>query len=483
MRSSDVLTAVVRRMNLTTDPEFRSERPPVMENLRSALLRGPADGGAAASTDRSPETRRENYTTALLRSRLWVHRIGQSTIIEISAASSAPGKSALIANNVADEYISQNVRRNSEAALQASQWLAQRVTELKEAVLNAERDVVMFQSSGDPASQFRLVELKSVAETTRRLYETYLQRWSEAKQRISYPVSDASFVSRASAPLAKSQPKTLLLLGFSAMLGLSFGVVVAIVRRVGNRLVTSASRISTEADTPCIGEIAKADLVKTRRGAYSADLLRPESIGLAGRASFDRDLRDLGAMLAGLRRNRKANLFGLVGTEAWVGTTTLAYNLARFASAAGSKTLLVDASSTNPTLSRIFCPRPSVGLMEVLNDPVAYGEFVGRIDKRLTVLAVGAVHDVTPGERIGSERIAFNLADLRDRFDLILVDLPSMADSSDAKSIAPYLDGTLVVVRHGKSTFDGLAESVNVLRYIGANVVGVVLNGSPHRKR
>ena len=183
-----------------------------------------------------------------------------------------------------------------------------------------------------------------------------------------------------------------------------------------------------------------------------------------------------------MRRNGKVSLIGLVAAESKAGATTLAFNLARLASGSGSKTLLIDASATNPVLSQAFGEGETIGLMEILNDPRAYVDFISRADKRLTILPIGTFRDVTPGERIGSERIAFNFSDLKDRFDLILIDLPAVSDSSDAKSIAPYLDGTLIVVRHGKSSFDTLAASVNALREVGGEILGVVLNGSPRRK-
>ncbi|WP_426230658.1 GumC family protein [Pararhizobium sp. DWP3-4] len=483
MKSGGVLTAVVENMNLSSDAEFQLDHLPIADTVRSMLSDPAKRSETPGTTETSPEDAQANYTIATLRSRLWIRRVGQSTVIEISAASSDPRKAALIANAVSEQYIAQNVKMKSQAAFQSSEWLAQRVADLQEAVFSADRAVMKFQSSGDPGSQFKLTELKSVAETQHRLYETYLQSWSEAKQRISYPVSDATFVSRATIPVAKSQPKSMLLVAFALILGLGAGVVVAIARHFGNRLITSAHRITTEIGVPCIGEVAQANRGRAKRMASPAELLQTGEAGKPGtREWFDRDMRDLRATLGGLRRSRKANLIGLVGTEAKAGATTVAYNLARLAAASGSKTLLIDASATNPTLSQTFGEGRAVGLMDVLNDSRTYTDFVSRIDRRFTILPIGTFREVTPGERIGSERIAFSFADLKERFDLILIDLPSMPGSSDAKSIAPYLDGSLIVALYGRSSFDTLAQIVDALRDVGADILGVVLNGSPQRK-
>lgn len=485
MKSGDVLQAVVKSLNLKSDPEFKPAHLPIADMLRSLFSIGQNGEVVGQQTARSPDERLENYTIATLRSRLWIRRVGQSTVIEISAASSDPRKSALIANAVAEHYIAQNVRMKSQSALQSSEWLAQRVADLREAVFAADRAVVRFQSSGDTTSQFKLTELKSVSATYRRLYETYLQSWSEAKQRISYPVSDAMFVSRATVPVAKSQPRSILLLTFAFVLGVSFGIVVAIVRHFANRVITSVDRIAVETNAQCIGEVSQANRTRPEQTDGTTGLLRFDGPGRkpGTQESFGRDLRDLKATIGSLRRNRNANLIGLVGAETKVGATTLAYNLALLASASGSKTLLIDACATNPTLSRACGGEKAAGLMEVLDDPRAYADFMSQVEKCLTILPIGSFRDVTPGERIGSERIAFDFADMKERFDLILVDLPSVRESADAKSIAPYLDGAIVVARYGKSSFDTLVAAVGALREAGTEILGIVLNAIPQRKK
>jgi capsular exopolysaccharide synthesis family protein len=372
----------------------------------------------------------------------------------------------------------------SQSAQQASEWLEQRVASLRNDVFAADRAVAQFQSSGNPLDQFKLSELKSAADTYRKLYETYLTNWTEAKQKISYPVSDATFVSRAAVPVSKSQPKSTLLMVFALVLGASTGLVVAIIRHFARQVITSTDRITYETALPCIGAVALA-ASSPRQSGPALSLPRVQGLGQKDgiwNRGFNRDLRELKATITGMRRSKKANLIGVVGVNSKAGATTLAYNLAILASSSGSKTLLIDASAANPTLSRTFTAEQSIGLMEMLDDRQTYIDFMSRVEKRLTILPVGAFHDVTPGERIGSERIAFSFADLKDRFDLVLVDLPSMPGSADAKAVAPHLDGSIIVVRAGQTPFDALDHVVGALREVNAEILGVVLNATPSRK-
>ncbi len=485
IKSGEVLRGVVTDLKLASNPEFAAGGFSIGEALHSLLAMlsssKSGDGQAAVSEDAA-----ENELVVELRRQLWVRRVGQSTVMEVSAGSTDPQMAAAIANSVAQHFISHDIATRSQSAQRSSDWLAERVAHLKADVLVADRAATQFQAAGDPGDKFKLAELKSAADTARRLYETYLLNLSDARQRITYPVSDAELVSQAVAPASKSQPRSGLLMLFAVLLGTGVGIVIATIRHFGNRVVTSADRIGVETELACIGQVSVAKGARAKED----EALKKEKPALERtdrnigdpKQKFSRDLRDLNATISGLRRNRKARLIGFVGAEPGAGATTMAYNVALLASASGSKTLLVDAAAANPTLSQMFVKEGSIGLMEVLNSSRAYADFIAGCDKRLTILPVGSFNGVTPGERIASERISFNLADLKEHFDLILVDLPSMPDSADARAIAPHLDGSIVVVRHGKTSFDALSYVADALRDVGAMVFGVVLNAIPTPK-
>lgn len=485
IKSGEVLRGVVTELNLATDPEFASSGFSIGGTVHSLL----AIFGKGGDTGPLSDDAALNQLVEVLKRQLWVRRVGQSTVMEVSAGSVEPHKAAAIANSVAQHYIDHDVVTRSESAERTSDWLAQRVAQLKEDVLKADRAAVQFQSSGDGTDKFKLAELKSAADTARKLYETYLLNLSDARQRVTYPVSDAELVSQAVAPTSKSQPRSGLLLLFAFVLGTGVGIVVATIRHFGNRTVTSPERVVAETDLPCIGQVSIANGApmkakgKDKKSSEAAALERTERQAGDPTQKFSRDLRDLSATISGFRRNRKVRVIGFVGAEAGAGATTMAYNVALLASSSGSKTLLIDAAAANPTLSRMFVKDATIGLMELLNNARVYADFVAGIDRRLTILPVGKFNGVTPGERIASERISFNLSDLKEHFDLVLVDLPSMPESADAKAIAPHLDGSIVVVRHGKTSIDALSNVTDALRDVGAMVLGVVLNAIPSPKR
>ncbi len=477
IKSSNFLQHVVEKLGLASD-EARPESFSISGTLHSLVSFIRRD---EPPSDEELRAARVNNIVSKLRSRLWVRRIGQSTIVEIAVAAEDPKAAAAIVNAIAEQYVEHNVTLKSLVARASSQWLQERVDELKKDVIAANSAVSQFRASGDPGDQYKLAELKSVAETSRKLYETYLLNWTDAKQKISYPVSDATVVSRAETPVSKSQPKNTIIIVFALVLGTGVGIVTAIVRDFLNGTVTDADQITRETATRCLGTVARANCDKPDR------VERVPRVAGLGRVSdyqdqcFNQDLRELKAVVTGLCRVRKAKLIGIVGAGSQAGATTIAYNLAVLASTSGSRVLLIDASSTNPTLSKSFARDKTTGLMEILNSAHAYFDFVSKIDKRFTLLPIGAFGAVTPGERIGSERIAFSFADLKERFDLTLIDLPAIPDSADAKVIAPLLDGTIVVARYGETSLKMLGEMLDTLTDVNVEILGIVLNATPTR--
>ncbi len=59
---------------------------------------------------------------------------------------------------------------------------------------------------------------------------------------------------------------------------------------------------------------------------------------------------------------------------------------------------------------------------------------------------------------------------------VVLMDLPPLSDTANAKALAVYADAVVLVVVAKQTTLDALKQSANSLKSAGANVIGVVIN-------
>jgi capsular exopolysaccharide synthesis family protein len=99
----------------------------------------------------------------------------------------------------------------------------------------------------------------------------------------------------------------------------------------------------------------------------------------------------------------------------------------------------------------------------------------------LSVIPSGPVPP-NPSELLGSTRMKELMQILNERFDIILWDSPPLMTVTDGIILSRILDGTIIVVRAGKTTYDILMRGLSSLRGrraddLGSRVLGVVING------
>ena len=68
------------------------------------------------------------------------------------------------------------------------------------------------------------------------------------------------------------------------------------------------------------------------------------------------------------------------------------------------------------------------------------------------------------------------LADLREKYDHIVIDTPPSLSVTDAVVLSPRADAVVLVIRSGQTTKQALRRSRDILTQVNAKVVGVLLN-------
>lgn len=473
--SSDVLAATASALDLASDPDF-ADQPSSKEIAREwlmGLLSGRAEPGSEAGETqpgaRTEEQKRIDRIIMRLRGMVTLRRSGRSTILQISAAASSPDKAAKIANAVAQEYIRKNIQMNAQAAQQYSQWLEKFVLEQQRELSEAANALTTFRAN--PRDQFKLAELRSAADARRALFESTLTRYTEAKQRISYPVSDATIVSAATPPLSKERPRSSLILGFSIAVGTGAGLMLAMIRHVGDRRIIRARQLIQATSV-------KSVTVLGRRSAASSPAANASNGAVALR-TLD-GMGELAAVVAGLRR-RQRTVIGIVAVNPGAGASTTARDLAFLTAVSGSQTLLIDAAAPKSSLSAAMAPQATIGLVDVLDDVGLMEKAVISLVPTLQFLPLGKVGRVTPAIRIGSGRTQWSFDALKKKYDTILVDLPAFSASPDANAIVPELDGVLVVTAYGRTSVDDAVRAIDSTRNVDGEILGAVINNAPAR--
>ncbi|RFB89988.1 sugar transporter [Rhizobium leguminosarum bv. trifolii] len=485
-RSSDVIGGTVRALDLDRDPDFVDWKPSLLDKAKDWLLgmsaqvdTGQETAGMRTETPARPRTEEErlhDLAIATLQSMMDIRRIGSSTIIEISAASSTPQKAVAIADTLARQYIQKNIAMKADASRQYSDWLEKFIREQQRGLADASSALNTFNSN--PRDQFKLAELQSATDARRTLYESTLTQLTEAKQRITYPVSDATIVSRATLPLSKARPRSTLIIIFAGAVGLGVGLALAMIRHASDRRIVRPQQITDAGGVSIVTLLARSN--QDRNGHTARFLAAGTGSGETTAYPVLPGMAELSATIVGLRRKRRVAI-GIVAVDPGSGASTIACELAVLSSMSGAHTLLIDAAAQKSSLSKSIAPHTSTGLVDVLDNGELIQTAALPLTPTLKFLPLGKVEAVTPAVRLSSRRTQLSFADLKKEFDAIFVDISAFSASPDASAIAPELDGVLVVTSHGHTSIDDTVRVIDTMRNVGAEIVGAIINHAPKR--
>ena len=159
------------------------------------------------------------------------------------------------------------------------------------------------------------------------------------------------------------------------------------------------------------------------------------------------------------------------------GKTTVAVNLALMYAFSDAKVILVDADVRKGRIARFFKRKSAPGLADYLSGQVSLEEITHKDhdNKNFHFITCGT-HSPRPYELLESDEMKKLIADLKTKYDFVIIDTPPLLVVSDALAIATETDGTVVVSRHQTSYLGDIAKTLEKLQFAKANILGVVVN-------
>jgi succinoglycan biosynthesis transport protein ExoP len=343
----------------------------------------------------------------------------------------------------------------------------------REAALEAELTSLRSRAESQTQTDVRLVELEREAQSDRTLYEAFLNRAKETGEQQSLQITEARIASPALVPIKPERPPALLLLAAAAILGALLGIGLVLILEQLRRGFRSAEEVERALGVRTLGvlpelEAGEPDIKRAVR--YVID--HPTS-------DYAGSLWSLMTRLQRTRPERGRDVLAIVSAVPNEGKSTLASNLALAYAASGLKTLLIDGDRYAMSVTSAFAlNRP--GLNEVLEGRAKLSTALVR-DARsgLYVLAArdpsSAVHEVTD-----SKAIAGLLRELRDQFELIIVDSPAILPV-DGGSFIEHADRIAFVIAWDGTDRSAVEEAFAMLGTHFSKLAGVVLNKASPR--
>lgn len=277
---------------------------------------------------------------------------------------------------------------------------------------------------------------------------------------------------RASVPDKPVVPQKPRDIAIGALVGLALGMGLAVLRdRLDNTLKTTQT-LEEIAGTGAVG------IIPLDRKLNDCSTISFDSDSSATAEAF----RKLRTNLQFLAVDNPPRVIVVASSTPSEGKSTTSINIALALAEANHNVVLIDGDLRRPSLAKYLGIIGSAGFSSVLSGGVALAEVLQDTSfPRLTVLASGPTPP-NPSELLGSLAAKKLLAELRTKFDYVVIDSPPLLAVTDGAILAADSDGVLLVTRAAKTKREQVAHSVGILNDVGATLLGAILNMVPTRR-
>lgn len=164
------------------------------------------------------------------------------------------------------------------------------------------------------------------------------------------------------------------------------------------------------------------------------------------------------------------------------GKTTTAANVAIVFAQEGKKVLIVDGDMRKPSLHYSFHTTNSPGFSNLLSRQWSIEDVVKETNiKGVHLVPCGQIPS-NPAELLSSSILDSLLAEMKEKYEIIIFDAPPLLAVADAQILANKCDGTILVINTGKTTKESLVRAIEVLQTAKATILGTVLNNYKLKK-
>jgi len=390
-------------------------------------------------------------------------------------------------------YVSAQAADTANAAYQGSLLSAQRVssyvklvgsTRVSRAVIRdlglvGTPEAVAGQISASSAPESVLIEVAvvggspeeaaAVADSVGRVFIELVAELERPSAPGDVPPVAVRVVEPATVPTRPSSTGLPVTLVLGLLGGAAVGLGLALARNAMDTSIKSVEQLHNAAGAPNLGTIAYDGKIPKQPLTVHEDPQSP-------RAEAFRQLRT-NLQYVDVDNPRKV----IVVTSALPGEgkTTSVCNLAIAMAAAGSAVLVVEADLRRPEMTDLLGLDGSAGLTDILAGRLRSQQVIqpwagGSFD----VLASGPLPP-NPSELLASRQMGALLGELRDRYDVVLVDSPPLIPVTDAAAMAPATDGAILVCRFKKTTREQVGRGAAALAAVSVPLLGTVLTMVP----
>ena len=162
------------------------------------------------------------------------------------------------------------------------------------------------------------------------------------------------------------------------------------------------------------------------------------------------------------------------------GKSTISIEIAKSFAELGKKVVLVDTDLRKSILKmKLVSGKMKYGLTHYLSgqceiDDIIYHNTASGCEN-LYIVPTGPATKA-PTELLSTEKLSRLLQNLRDEYDMVIIDTAPIGTVVDAAIVAPNADGAVFIIESGKVNYKSVQKAIEKFEVSGCKVLGVALN-------
>lgn len=384
-------------------------------------------------------------------------KLDLSALEESGLGENHPQVKGVRTNLMQVEALLHDAVRNVKTALQRKYEMAEDALKNANEITEVKVDDVM-------AERRKIAEYSEASkdyELQKNMYVSMQAKFSTESVDLKMPKTPITLHEDAELPQSPAKPNVFLNLILGALVGLAFGIGLAFFLEYLDTSVKTLEDVERYLQVPVLAVIPK-----------DVGVLHKQS-GLTPDAEAYRILR---TNIEFNRKSADANSITVVSGGAGEGKSTTLVNLAYICAQGGYNTLMIDGDLRRPKLHTFFDINNSVGLTNYLTTELMLEDVILQTPIDNLYFMPSGILPADAAGILNSRRMSELIADVKNRFDLVLIDSPPILGVSDAAVLASEVDLTMIVIQHRKLPRSMLLRVKQCIENVGGNLLGVVLN-------
>lgn len=360
----------------------------------------------------------------------------------------------------------------------------QRTLASQEADINAELGRYEGVLKSLPEAERDLAKLTRVTKVNADIYTFLLQKHEEARIARASTISNISIVDPAIVPEQPVKPKKSKNLLLGLLVGCMLGVGLAFFQEYLDDTIKDVEGAKRELKWPLLAMIPCIDSGEGKAGSEKIDERKTSLIAHSDpKSTISEAFRALRTGLHFSAVSKKKQVLLMTSTFPGEGKSTISSNLACILAQTGASTVVIDCDLRRSTLHEKFALTKEPGLTNLLAGDNSFAEVVKHTPiPNLDFISAG-ITPPNPAELLGSREMADLVAELRAKYDTVLIDAPPVLAVTDAPLLTALADLVLVVVEAGRVPVKAARQMRETLLSVSAPVAGMIINDKSGKGR